>query len=838
MALEDESKETEVKEKPSTGDKIADLPGVGEKTAEKMREAGYTDPMAIAAASAGELSAACGIGGDTANKIIAGARERMQMGFETASSVLKKRTDIGKITTGSKTLDEMLGGGVETRAILEAHGAFGSSKCVSKDTPVIFFNDEHFHFQTMEEIYNIYGQGNEKQYDGGLVVPVKNIKLLSLTERGISKAKASAIFKQKVSELENIMTKRGADLKITLTHKLLTVNKMGMIWKPANLLKKGDCIAIPKSCDFGSDSKIDAEDAYFLGFFVAEGTSNPLSICTSDTAIKKHIVRYIKKRFGFKARVRKDSRNNTYVILIRNAVKPLLGKLADSNSETKFVPESVFTANKDVVSSFLRGYIDGDGCIGKLEVTMTTKSKTLSSHLSYLLRKLGINSSIRVHHGYGKYRENKYYTVSVVGTDRERIANIVGMNYKTVNSFYGYPSGILEFLRKLYRESVGGSKGNFRKRLGKRSLGENRAYRVLSRNTECTLNEKTFCNIVNIFIKCKEDLKKAKGYATRFEQLSKEDLKILNSLIPFSYRRAALNVGVPYSTAGNYFWRGFPKSNESQNIVLKIKNALLKETERRLKKLDLGLSVCKNIHNLSWDVIERKKTIRYNDFVYDFIVPKWHSFVGGWAPIILHNTQLGFQLAVNVQLPKEKGGLGGKALFIDTEGTFRPQRIIDMAEGMGLDPKKALDNVLFARAYNSDHQVLLVEKSEDIIKKEGVRLLIVDSLTSAFRSDYTGRGTLANRQQKLNRHLHKLQRLADVYNLAIYVTNQVMARPDILFGDPTTPIGGHILGHQATFRLYLRKSKAEKRIAKLIDSPSLPESETVFKVTKEGIRDM
>jgi DNA repair protein RadA len=113
----------------------------------------------------------------------------------------------------------------------------------------------------------------------------------------------------------------------------------------------------------------------------------------------------------------------------------------------------------------------------------------------------------------------------------------------------------------------------------------------------------------------------------------------------------------------------------------------------------------------------------------------------------------------------------------------------------------------------------------------------MDSLTSSFRSDYTGRGTLANRQQKLNRHLHTLQKLADVYNLAIYVTNQVMSRPDILFGDPTAPIGGHILGHQATFRVYLRKSKAEKRIAKLIDSPCLPEGETIFKVIVDGIRD-
>jgi DNA repair protein RadA len=200
-------------------------------------------------------------------------------------------------------------------------------------------------------------------------------------------------------------------------------------------------------------------------------------------------------------------------------------------------------------------------------------------------------------------------------------------------------------------------------------------------------------------------------------------------------------------------------------------------------------------------------------------------------------SQLAHQLAVNVQLPKDKGGLAAKAVFIDTEQTFRPERILEMAKGLGLDPKKTLENILVARAYNSDHQVLLAEKAEEFIKKNNVKVIVIDSLTSSFRSDYTGRGTLANRQQKLNRHLHHLQRLADVYNLSIYVTNQVMSRPDILFGDPTAPIGGHILGHQATFRVYLRKSKDVKRIAKLIDSPCLPEGETIFKVVTEGVRD-
>lgn len=201
-------------------------------------------------------------------------------------------------------------------------------------------------------------------------------------------------------------------------------------------------------------------------------------------------------------------------------------------------------------------------------------------------------------------------------------------------------------------------------------------------------------------------------------------------------------------------------------------------------------------------------------------------------------SQVGFQLAVNVLLPKEKGGLKRNAVIIDTEGTLRPERLIQLGRAAGLDEKEVMKRIYTVRAYNSDHQILLVEKLPDLIRKNNIGLVVIDSVTSQFRSDYTGRGTLATRQQKLNKHLHTLQRIADVYNVAVYVTNQVMARPDILFGDPTSPIGGHILGHQATFRIYLRKSKGEKRIARLIDSPNLPEGECVFAVTEEGIRDI
>ena len=199
-------------------------------------------------------------------------------------------------------------------------------------------------------------------------------------------------------------------------------------------------------------------------------------------------------------------------------------------------------------------------------------------------------------------------------------------------------------------------------------------------------------------------------------------------------------------------------------------------------------------------------------------------------------TQLGHYLAVRTL----KLYPDAIVVYIDTENTFRPERIRQFAEGQGLDPDEVLQRIRVARAYNSDHQMLLAEKVEDLIKKQGlsVKLVVVDSLTSHFRAEYVGRGTLAERQQKLNKHMHTLLRLADANNLAVYVTNQVMAKPDTFFGDPTTSIGGHIVGHSSTFRIYLRKGKKNSRVAKLIDSPYLPEGEAAFMIETSGLRDV
>ena len=201
-------------------------------------------------------------------------------------------------------------------------------------------------------------------------------------------------------------------------------------------------------------------------------------------------------------------------------------------------------------------------------------------------------------------------------------------------------------------------------------------------------------------------------------------------------------------------------------------------------------------------------------------------------------TQICHQLAVMVQLPKERGGLNARALYIDTEGTFRPERIIQIARAKQLDPEKTLENIIYARAYNSDHQMLLVDEAKKYIESQNIRLIIVDSLINHFRAEYPGRENLASRQQKLNRHISQLHRLASLYNLAVVVTNQVMSSPDIFFGNPMKPAGGNIMAHGCTYRIWLRKAKEGKRIARIIDSPKHAEKEIAFAITEDGVTDI
>jgi DNA repair protein RAD51 len=203
-------------------------------------------------------------------------------------------------------------------------------------------------------------------------------------------------------------------------------------------------------------------------------------------------------------------------------------------------------------------------------------------------------------------------------------------------------------------------------------------------------------------------------------------------------------------------------------------------------------------------------------------------------------TQICHTLAVTAQLPHSMGGGEGKVIYIDTEGTFRPERIISIANRFGLDPKTTLDNIGVARAYNSDHQMQLLIQATAIMSESRYALLIVDSATALYRTDYIGRGELASRQNNLGKFLRCLQRLADEYSIAVVYTNQVVAQVDggsVFIADAKKPIGGHIMAHASTIRLSLRKGRGESRAMKVYDAPNLPEAEAFYAIDEGGIID-
>ncbi|XP_073997467.1 meiotic recombination protein DMC1/LIM15 homolog isoform X1 [Rhodnius prolixus] len=205
-------------------------------------------------------------------------------------------------------------------------------------------------------------------------------------------------------------------------------------------------------------------------------------------------------------------------------------------------------------------------------------------------------------------------------------------------------------------------------------------------------------------------------------------------------------------------------------------------------------------------------------------------------------TQISHTLCVTAQLPGANGYTGGKVIFLDTENTFRPDRLRPIADRFNLDQDAVLDNILYARAYTSEQQYELLDYVAAKFHEEGgiFKLLIIDSIMALFRVDYSGRGELADRQQKLGQMMSRIQKISEEYNVAIFITNQMTSDPGAgmtFQADPKKPIGGHILAHASTTRISLRKGRGEQRIAKIYDSPDLPENEATFAISNGGICD-
>lgn len=808
---------------------IQDLPGVGAATAEKLESSGFRDLMSIAVATVGELAEAAGMSEAAGRKIINAARDSMKMSFETGTDVLKKRESVRKISTGASSFDELMGGGFETGAITEVFGEFSSGKCIDKDTPVLYFNPGTAHLQSIADVYEKYRKMNgEQDYDGGKIVNVLTVKVLGITKEGVKKTQASSIYKEYIKKLYEVTTKSGRKIKVTAPHRLLSFNN-GLEWKQSAMLKKGDLIAYPKKLEFESSSNITNDDAYFLGVFCAEGTANPLSISTGSEKLKDWIVNYIKDNYGYEPTVRYDRRreNVVYAILFRQKTKEFLENFSKCKSYDKFVPESVMSGNEEITREFLAGYMDGDGCFSELYASATTKSKELSNGLSYLFLKLGMPTTVKNR----TIKGNLFYTLSIVGEERGELnklpCKIKSPCYKTKHSAYGYSRAVVKYVQEVYKQTLGGCRGNKEKLIGRKGNDKDTFYHYLTRSNyvEKSMNQVTFQEIRKRFFEGYQELRKAVELVDNLNENRKE----LLNMLPFSFNSIANDLNLSKVAIQNYVERGVPKERFDQ-----VKTILKSRLQKRVDILENALKTLKNIDNLHFDEVVLVKEVEYNDYVYDFVVPENHCFVGGEIPTMMHNTQIGHVLTVNAL--KEDPDV--YTIYIDTENTFRPERIQQLAQGAGLNPEDALNRIFVARAYNSDHQMLLAEKIDGIINEQGkkIKLVVVDSLTSHFRAEFIGRGTLAERQQKLNRHMHVLSKIAGAYNLCVLVTNQVMSKPDQFFGDPTAAIGGHVVAHASTFRIYLRKGKKGTRVAKLIDAPNLPDGECCFEVIGEGIR--
>jgi DNA repair protein RadA len=817
---------------------IEDLEGVGPATAEKLREAGFTDLMGLAVASPTMVADAAEIGANVAQKIIIAAREAVDIGgFETGDVILERRKSVAKLTTCAKALDELLGGGLETQAITEMYGEFGSGKCSSGDMQVLYYNDTQLHFETIAETYGRYAaELGEAPFEGGHVVRGVPVEVLGLPDSGYGRTRATALYRERADTVLAIRTSRGIVHRVTGAHRFLTVTREGVQWVPAARLATGDPIAAPKSLPSGG-RELSVEDAYFLGLYTAEGGGNPPAITNADDRIVEWCRSYVERRFGYSPTVRVDKRHpHVRQVLLRLPTREFLGGLGRVLSGGKFVPPEVLGASNEAIRHFLAGYMDGDGSVDESGISATTKSPSLATGLAYLFGRLGIriSRSVRYHDGV------PYYVVHVVGFDRAAL-NLPMLTKRNWSgsprtSAHGYPTKIPQFLADVYRQTLGGNTGRRPKPVGRARNDVDASYHVLTRSsyTRKTINEVTFRRIVAEFLDGYRRLQRALELSDRLGSLSTSEFKELVALLPFAFNDVTADLGFSKQAANNYLFRGLPKDPAVREAL---QRALRGRIRERITAMELALPQIQNIHALAWDKIVSIEEEPYNDYVYDFVVPDGHAFVGGAVPTFMHNSQLGHQLAVNVTRPEAEGGLNGDTVWIDTEQTFRPERIRQLADALELDAEATLKRIHVARAFNSHHQMLLVEKAQELTQDFPVRLVVIDSLTAHFRAEYIGRGVLAERQQLLNKHIHELMRFGDLHNAVIYVTNQVHAKPDAFFGDPTRPVGGHIVGHSATFRVYLRKSKGGKRIARLIDSPNLPEAEAVFSVMEDGIRD-
>jgi len=998
---------------------IEELPGVGAKVAEKLREAGYVSLESIAAASISEIKE-IGLGESSAIKIINAARDNLDMGFETGLEFMKKRENIGKLTTSSKEFDALIGGGVETQAITELFGKFGSGKCIAGDTPISLSDGSTIGIGELckREIFrqDIIMENDHETLAGN---EDKDLKVLSLSENGIIESvNIDYFFKDYADFIFGLKLEDGGSVKLTFEHPLYVLRGGMPNWIKAAYVNVGDFVAVPSKPRVEEDDKTPqvkfvrikskeiipwgkpvyditvSKNRNFIGGKIPiilsntqlghqlavnvqlpkekgglEGTAIYIdtenSLPYDERILIKEDNRYEfrpigeliedalqegkMKKFGETLSTSdnprgievvsfdpQDYKTKTFRIsgFMKHPSQPVYRVKLKSGREVRVTKDHNFFSldeNGELVKTSTRG-LESGGFIA-VPSRLPTISEEIELDVAEIFEKNGFEDFyIRGGDRFREFlRENK---------DLRKIAKKYGFCYGAVDGWRGslsVPLKIFKEIRDGLKDEemeelrIGGwsrssslpvkikvdetilrylagfiaegcitkinnrviittSDNEVREWVSEFSKKFDLHVQKAKNNYDLVITSKTLatflellcggCNaykkstpafilgmpaearmeFMNSYILCDGNINTITGQ-TSCETVSNG---LANSMLYLTS-----SMGIParnhkvrreYKGRDSITYNLQFATNPSKNPELMHMPSTLSNLFRVVReKAGITMKDAANIMGYKtstsvWQVesgmvnkIGREKVGKFVDFLdertQDGRLENIKKILNGdiWFDEVVEVKEIGFESTYDVEvMPDDReienfvAGRGG--IFL--HNTFRPSRIKQMAEARKLDPEEILGGIHIARAYNSDHQMLLVDKASELAEEYGTRLIVVDSLTAHFRAEYTGRGTLAERQQKLNRLLHALQRkLADLHNIAVVVTNQVMARPDMMFGDPTTPIGGHIVGHHSTFRLYLRKSKGNKRIARLIDSPSMPEGECIFEVDTDGVMD-
>ncbi|MBI2672159.1 hypothetical protein HYX16_04460 [Candidatus Woesearchaeota archaeon] len=794
---------------------IEDLPGVGAATAEKLKEAGFDTMLSIAVASPGELTETAGVTEATARKIINTARNKLDMGFETGEQLLEKRKNVTKITTGSSALNALLGGGIETGAITEMYGAFGSGKtslahqlAVNVQLPkekggadgiAVYVDTESslpFDEKILIEKNNFFGlvkigelvenvlNNTEKITRWGNTISttdnLENIKAVSYDPEDykIKTFKISGFIKHPKQKIYEVKLKSGRKVRVTKYHNFFTLNKnceLSII--STEKLKTGSKIAIAGSIPIKMGiSGLDTSKLFCdrNDLFVRGGNSFKKLILT----LKGEISEIIKERKSCTSSLNNWLNRNELPLDVYNKIKDNIDEDVKSNllvggwSRKSMIP-LLIPLTKDFMR-FLGLYVAEGSCIKNKTIIITNLQDYIETYLRDFINKIGLE----VKRSKADLKINSKPFALLIekldlgySADTKRLPNFIfNLEKEYISSFLeGYING---------DGSINKITGSTTCETKSPELVEGLLYATCALNIPANqhINTRTYrCSPENN-IRLEREGEKYQMQSiswqtvlvrdSRLDELPNEELQFSSILLE--------NIKKQFNTIKEFSKLIDMNFSYLTNLLRNGSKSLRKST---LKKIVENLKESKDIKKIKkiidsdiwFDAVKSIKELD-EEIVYDIEVrpddKEIQNFIGGHGGIILHNT-------------------------------FRPEFLKQIAEKQSMDPKKVLKNFRGVRAFNSDHQMLLVQKIEELIKRDNlpVKLIIIDSMMSHFRADFSGRGMLADRQQKLNKHLHELIKLAQTYDLAVYITNQVMSKPDTFFGDPTEAVGGHVLHH-------------------------------------------